>query len=215
MKQIILDLGAGNNTENKPLNIYKMIDEIYCMQRKTDKELIIKFQLFENIVKLEPLDKKLYCFAYYYAEMLGLKVAASVFDKPSLDFLLSFKNTPFVKIACRNYLYKLIKYIPKDIPVLVSVDDVEKRDELIKKYPGHELNFLYCVPEYPAYPVRYMALFYANLSLGISDHCVTLGLYKKYQPYFYERHFVLEHKDTEDEFGDDFCSTAKELELIL
>jgi len=227
-KTIILDLGAGNNTKNDPSIIKKMIDEIYLLQHQTKKKILIKFQLFENIKNLIALNKKLYCFAYYYAQTLGLSVFASIFDKNSLHFLETFFiDTPlkprehfYIKIACRKHLYRLIKYISENVTIFVSVDSCETRDRLKKMYPNHKLIFLYCVSSYPAFDIEYEGRFQGlddsgNLNYSISDHTVGLGMFKRFEPLFWEKHFILDKDDCTDPFGCDFCITAKEMELIL
>ena len=220
-KTIILDLGAGNNTKNNHSIIKEMIDQVYLLQHQTKKKILIKFQLFSEMKDLIPLNRDLYIFAYYYAKTLNLEVLAGIFDEKNLQFISAFlKDTPYIKIACRTSLYKYIGKIPKYVTIFVSVDSLQTRDKLKKKYPCHKLIYLYCVPEYPANYIKYESLFNGlghsgNLNYSISDHTVNLGMYKRFEPEYYERHFLLSHEDCLDPFGSEFASTAKEIEVIL
>jgi len=217
-KRIILDCGGGNNTKNDKAIVKEMMDQIYDLSLKTDKELIVKFQLFKNIKNLISLDRSVFEYAYSYCVALKLGVTASVFDINSLYYFISVFptfRTPSIKIACRDFLYNYIKRIPNSYEIFVSVDSTAKRNELKKLYPDKNMSFLFCCPEYPAPENRYRSLFYGNLSSGISDHCIGLDLYRRYLPDLYERHFILKHGDTDDPVGDNFCSTAREIEGIL
>lgn len=207
---IILDLGGGNATRNSRSYVKKIIDSI----PKTNKNIILKFQLFKNMSNLVPLKWSVFRYAYKYARKRGYQVTSSIFDQPSLHFLLRF-DTPFIKIACLQQCYDLISEIPSNRDLIVSVDNFEKEKELEDKYIFHRnIDFLYCLREYPANENKYRSLFGPVLHYGISDHAVGMDLYERYKPAIWEKHYVLKH-DLRDPYGDDFCITPEELKEIL
>lgn len=193
---IILDLGSGETCKNNIGYVYKMIDAI----PKTDKEIVIKWQLFTKVGDLLPLDHSVYVFAKEYAEGRGFKTAASVFDEPSLEFLL--KTDPaFVKIACRPGKYYLADLVPIDTDLVISVGNPGDYEKIKVAFP--RATILCCVADYPAEWVTYASRFKGLLHYGISDHTEDLYLWNKYQPLVWERHYCLD-----DSTGPDAASFA-------
>lgn len=191
---IILDFGSGNTCRNDEKIIQKMIDELVKIDTNKD-EIIIKWQLFQTSDVNVPLHPTKFNFAYCAAEYKGYKTTASVFDRDSLDFLMRYKNIPFIKIANNNLM-------------LLGVD----------KYLGKRIirsgKDLCCISKYPAtideYEKKYNA---GELKKGISDHTENFDLYNKYKPQIYEVHYKLE-----DSTGPDagiFARTPKQLKAIL
>lgn len=142
---------------------------------------------------MQALNREWFDFAYNVAKENGIEVTASVFDKSSLDFLLTY-DVPFIKIACQTKKYAfrenteaLIKDIPQGKRVVLSVesDRIGLRD-------CRTLALLCCVPEYPAQENTYCERFsFEALSCGISDHTIGLDLYKRFKPAIFEKHFCL------------------------
>ena len=155
-------------------------------------EIVIKWQLFTEIGDLLPLDHNVFEWAYQYAEMHDFKTTASVFDNESLDYLLHFK-VPFIKLACRDYLFKYLRKIERhDVTAIISIREPQQ-----KAIVG-QARYLCCVPEYPAKAKMYESIFGGSLSVGISDHTSDFMLYKKYEPLFYESHFKLPDSEGAD-----------------
>jgi len=183
-----------------------MIDEIYAID--TGKhDVVIKWQLFKQAGQNIPLSHEVFEWAYDYAKLFGYQTTASVFDKPSLAYLLCF-DTPFIKLANREDLYWLKGYVPRNKRVLISWGDSESIRAFADDYG------LCCVSNYPAdmadYEKRFRA---ADLELGISDHTTNFKLFNKYQPIVYEVHYKLS-----DSVGLDagkFARTARDLKAIL
>lgn len=179
MAQIILDFGSGNTSRNDLTIVKRMIDELKAVD--TGKhEVIIKWQLFEKAGQNVPLLPETFEYACEYAEKLGYKTTASIFDLNSLKFLLDY-DVPFVKIANRRDLDWLIGKVPREIPVYVS------------GYCGNEPNTITmrCVSKYPAtlkdYEDEYM-----GLKIGaVSDHTINFDLWDKYKPEIIEWHYGL------------------------
>lgn len=192
---LILDFGSGETCKNDIEYVYRMIDEI----PPTDKEVLIKWQLFEKVGDLTPLDHDVYLDAVTYAEGRGYATGASVFDLESLEFLLS--NDPaFVKIACRQHLYPLIEKVPEDVPLVVSVPSRSLFNEVQRRYIRAKV--LCCVSEYPAAPDEYeMRFTKKQLKQGISDHTETLRLYYTYRPEVIEMHYCLTDSTGPDAAG--------------
>ena len=187
-KIIILDCGSAETCKNDLSQIKLMVKTIAHLQKQTDKTIIIKWQLFEYLPGLLSLSHEAFGFAYKLAKEYGLQTTASVFDYPSSKFLNTFEVS-FVKIACRPNCYHLIKLHSQR--VFVSIDSPLTYKILAEDFKPKKLDFLCCVPEYPANENMYRSLFYGNLSSGISDHTTGFNLYKLYQPDFYEKHFYV------------------------
>ena len=203
---IILDFGSGETVKNDFAYTKAMIDSV----PKTQKDVVIKWQLFEDIPPLKPLDRDVYLYARDIAERRGFRTASSVFDEPSLEFLLS-TDPAFVKIACRPHLYPLMDKVPKGVPIVVSVGSISEYNAMRLKYPAAII--LCCVAEYPAEEASYRQLFGGLLHYGISDHTENWNLYERYKPEVYECHVCLE-----DSTGPDAASFArrpKDLEVVL
>ena len=213
MAQIILDFGSGNTCKNDKLYIKHMIDELKAVD-SGKQELIIKWQLWSLT---NPQGNNLHLnwgnfeYAYYYAKELGYKTTASVFDKPSLDYLLQY-DIPFVKIACNPKLHFLIDEVPRKIPVYVSYNDAPVL--------GYNLINLYCIPEYPANFHLYVKhdelgnLIKTADHLNISDHTTDLRLFNSLNPQIIEMHYALKDStglDAESKV----CKTPEMLKEIL
>ena len=184
----ILDMGSGNTSKNDITIIKKMIDAL--AEVDPERKFIIKWQLFKDVPPNIPLEQKKFAFAYYYAESLGYKITASVFDIASLEFLLIY-NIPFVKIANRPDLYWLIGEVPRKIPVIVSYNG--KYNDYLYSHDEYDINYeLCCISEYPTNINKYNTNFEIfELKQGISDHTSDWQLYLKYRPEIYECHFKL------------------------
>lgn len=213
MSKIILDLGSGNTCRNDWKYAKKMIDEI----KKIDtgkREIILKWQLFQQAGDNMPLKQDIFKKAYDYAEKKGYRTTSSVFDKESLDFLMQF-DVPFIKLANRRDLDWLIGEIPRKIPLVISYGSV---DELKIAPPiGSNIQRLLCVSDYPAEPERYEQAFdlayYVSCGYGISDHTPDFELWNKYQPQIVEWHYKLEDSTGLD--AGDFARIPAQLAEVL
>ncbi len=213
MAEIIIDMGSGNTCRNDKDIVREMIDALAAVDSR-QHILYCKWQLFDvtpegSPKEITPLAHAVFDFAYHYAKQKGYKTSASFFDDWSLDFLQSH-DVPWLKIACRENLYKYIDNI--DHRLIVSVPSVQRMVAIGEQYKK-DISYLMCVPEYPANQTRYKTMFWGNLSVGISDHSPDLALFKRYQPWVYERHFKLEDSTGLD--AGEFASTAKDLREIL
>lgn len=205
MSQIILDIGSGKSLPDWD-TARKVIDAV--AEIDTDKhEVVFKTQLFESAPPNEPLSHSLFCIIYNYAKERGYKCTSSVFDKPSLDFLLQF-DIPFVKIACRPDLYWLIGEVPRRVPVYMSRSPIANFRHNVDYYKVNCV--LYCVPEYPAKLENYPPL----VKYGYSDHTVGLELWNKYSPDIWEKHIVLT-RDAGNPDSGSFALTPIDLKEIL
>jgi sialic acid synthase SpsE len=211
----ILDMGSGNSCDNHFSTIKEMIDSIAEIDK--DRKIILKWQLFKEAGKNVPLDHDSFRQAYEYAKYKGFKTTASVFDKESLDFLLTF-DIPFVKIANNEKYYYLVNEIPRGIIAIISADFYD-----LKKFPISFRDFfnnlfMHCVPKYPAEMEDYIktqkGLPHLFLTAGISDHTTNWDLYRKYKPKIYECHYVLKHNKNNLD-GGLFARTPEMLEEII
>ena len=212
---IILDFGSGETCKNDISYIKRMINELRDVDGGHHR-IVIKWQLFapETVplmpVAIEPLSLLSFDEAYRYAAMLGYETTASVFDKWSLSKLLQYE-VPFVKLACRGWVYPLLG-VPRivDVPpaprVVVSVADAQTGAMLNAQW---DVDALCCVPEYPANAADYWAFGGEALHRGISDHTETWELYDEYEPDIYECHYRLE-----DSTGPDAASFARTPETL-
>jgi len=188
MAKIILDISANTHKNNWDY-LKKMLDELKAVD--TGKHIItIKHQLFKEAGQNIPLDKTIFDLAYVYAEQLGYKTTASVFDKESLDFLLQF-DVPFIKIANNRALDYLIGEIPRKVPTYVSYGSSVDKNFISK------LNIipLLCISNYPANIEDYEKTFTNDLLheyYGFSDHTTNFGLWYRYQPRIIEMHYGLD-----------------------
>jgi len=205
---IILDFGSGNTCKNDIKYVERMIDELKAVD--TGKhEIIIKWQLFTHAPPNERLGLVVFEHAYNYAAEKGYKTTASVFDKRSLWFLLSF-DVPFVKIANRPDLYWLAGEVPRRIPVYVS-GNADFYAEF--KWQNGDIP-LACISDYPATALQYYDQFGAMLSRGhISDHTTCFQLWHEWQPTTIEWHYKLADSTGLD--AGDFARTPAQLEGIL
>lgn len=203
MSQIILDISA-NTFKNDMDYAKRMINEVYRIDSKKH-EVIFKTQLFEKAGENIVLDHNIFDKLYRYCESLGYKLTSSVFDLPSLKFLLNY-DIPFVKIANNRKLDWLIGEVQRKIEVYVSRsigDDIDTTKAVI----------LCGVSKYPASIGDYK-FNRDNLEEAISDHTTNWDLFNKYEPEIYECHYVLEH-DENNLDGGLFARTIDQLKEVL
>ena len=184
---VILDFGSGETCRNDWRIVRQMIEDLKDVD--TGKcEVVIKWQLFKKISysggELLPLDLYLFDIAHNYADKLGYKTTASVFDNDSLEFLTDYE-VPFIKIANNKKYYYLIDKIEESgNKPLVSINS--PANMFADRY-----EFMCCVSDYPATAEKYEAVFHDMLEDGISDHTDNWYLYEKYKPFIYECHYCL------------------------
>lgn len=216
MSKIVLDFGSGNTCKNDILYVRRMIEELRAID--TGKhEVIIKWQLFKKAGANVPLEHSVFQDAYMYAHTLGYKTTASVFDIPSLEFLLGY-NIPFVKIANNDSLHHLIGYIPRHTPVYVSRDRYQRTEKMLMisdaTYVDGGDSLMVCISKYPATIKDYEDNFNGhNISKAVSDHTTTFELFQIYEPKIVEWHYKLE-----DSTGLDaglFARTPLQLKEVL
>lgn len=189
MSKIILDISA-NTFKNDEKYVERMIDEVYKID--TEKhEIIFKTQLFVKAGENIPLEYDVFDFMYRYAQKYGYKVTSSVFDLPSLKFLLQY-DVPFVKIANNRDLDWLVLEVPRRIPVYMSVKNSDEFYSINNNV--HNVEPLCCVSNYEnaiseEYEIKFGAWLYHG---GISDHTHNWDLYRKYKPHIYECHYILD-----------------------
>lgn len=209
MSTIILDFGSGNTIRDYSIAA-DMVDRVADIDGHKH-EVIIKTQLWSkdhpqgdnawlNWVTFECL--------YSYAKARGYKVTSSVFDFNALTFLLTF-DIPFVKLANRPDTWPLLGDVPRRIPVYISnylYDCGFNESGIVKS--------MACVSKYPATLREYEMIPNLNHYQAISDHTAGLELWDKYHPTIWEKHFVLEHNDTNPDAGA-FAITPEELKEVL
>lgn len=219
MAQIILDFGSATTCKNSLVYVKRMIDELAKVDsRKHD--VVIKYQLFEKEIDslpdgtildppVVPLKRDVFNYAYNYAASKGYKTTASVFDLPSLKYLLTY-DIPFVKIANRPDIYWLGDEVPEDIPVYYSAGD--PTEEQVRGRGQDE--FLYCVSKYPATVSAYEDTFpVGGLCYAISDHTTDFTLCHKYNPIIIEWHYKLSDSTGYD--AGEFARTPERLKEVL
>jgi len=215
---VILDFGSGETCQNSRLEALKMIKEMDNVN-SGKRRIVIKWQLFNTVPKaggktVTPLDRDVFDYAYRLAAKMGYETTASVFDIPSLKFLIDNYSVPFVKIACRQSIYELLlPKIPNSVLALVSVPSPFTTWDFRLSMISDNIDFLCCVPEYPANWVKYATLFGGFLSVGISDHTDNFELFHKYKPTRYEKHFKL--PDSKGLDNGPWAMTPEQLEGIL
>lgn len=212
MSQIILDIGSGNTITDIDVGC-KLIDEVIA--RNTHKhDVVFKTQLFQRADPNKPLSHHVFSALWAYAIGQGYKLTSSVFDKPSLEFLLKHDNKyaplPFVKIACRPDLYWLIGEVPRRIPVYRSVDTGTYWDTEYEEIGKDNTVDMVCVPEYPAALEDYNV----GKLVNISDHTIGLELFNTLEPRIWEKHICLERDPNNPDSGP-FAILPKDLEEIL
>jgi len=206
MSQIIIDMGSGNTCRNDIKIVKRMIDELHAID--TGKHsIIIKWQLFEQAGQNTPLDIEVFRWAYDYARLHGYKTTASVFDKPSLAYLLCF-DIPFVKLANNRSTDYLIGEAPRRMPIYMSVGT-----GLFKVRDG--VTMLHCISKYPAKLSEYEHMFGTryNLMKAVSDHTANFKLWNKYSPEIIEWHYKLPDSTGLD--AGKFARTPRDLKAIL
>lgn len=202
----ILDMGSGNTCKNDYKYIEKMIDAV--AEEDKERKCILKWQLFESAGANVVLKNISFQYAYAYAKRYGFKTTASVFDIPSLNFLLNHE-IPFVKIANNPELYYLIGKVPREIPVIKSIGGLSYYGKTYNENVIH----LYCVSEYPAKPSEYKEKFGGLLKYGLSDHTEDWRLYNTFKSGYYECHFKLDDSTGLD--AGSFARTPEELREVL
>jgi len=200
MSKIILDFGSGNTCRNDKTYIKRMYDELKAVDRG-NHNIVVKWQLFEQAGENIPLTHECFQYAYKYGRSIGYQVTSSIFDKPSLDFLLTFK-VPFIKIANNRKLDRLIGEIPRKIPIYLSCGTSE---DVASYYAAMQLGeecgeVLLCVSQYPASMEEYEKTFPEYFSTdvyndsivdNVSDHTANFDLWYRYQPEIIEWHYKL------------------------
>ena len=195
---IILDMGSGNTCKNNKEIVKKMIDAVVEVD-KNHRVYVLKWQLFEDSNDNIPLDFEIFRYAHAYGTSYGFPTTASVFDKKSLDFLLSFR-IPFIKIANNEKAKQLITNIPRSYWILSSIKSAFLTRIDIE---------MSCISKYPAKIEDYEGLNHH----AISDHTVGLELYKTFNPQIWEKHFKLPDSTGPD--AGPFAITPNELKEIL
>lgn len=185
--RLILDVGSGASLPNDGV-ARRFVDEVAKRDRKKH-EIIFKAQLFKEAPPNTPLAIEVFHALWAYARNAGYQCTASVFDKESLEYLLTYE-VPFVKIACRPDLYWLAGEVPRRVPVYISCDVRKEDTGEYEKYIDESMddNWMLCVPEYPATPNMYPNY----IPLCVSDH--TIGwelLYRATRPSIWEKHMRL------------------------
>lgn len=202
---IILDFGSGNTCKNDTAYIRRMIDALADVTPRRD--IIIKWQLFKEAGENVPLSHYCFQFAYQYAQAQGFKTTASVFDKASLDYLLTY-DVPFVKLANCDKSRLLNVHIPRGKQLVASFDPNQDRLMICNSY------YIVCISKYPASVSDYETNACKEwIEGGISDHTTHFELYHKYKPYIYECHYKLDDSTGLD--AGDFARTPEQLKEIL
>lgn len=203
---IILDFGSANTCRNNYNYVRRMITELARLEPQ--KEVIIKWQLFESAPPNARLSRQVFDKAYVYARSLGFKTTASVFDVSSLDFLQTF-DIPFVKIANSPASRAVIPLCK-----IKTIQSVDKADDIIytTEKPYNE-DLMFVVSDYPADKQAYIDKFGDLLQYGLSDHTEDLELYNTYQPKVYECHYKLDDSTGLD--AGPFARTPEQLRGIL
>lgn len=217
---IIADCGSGNSCKND-VNIARQM--VFELAQLRIPGLVIKWQLFKQAGDNVPLGREVFDAAYHYAMTnFGIETTASVFDKDSIDFLLTYR-IPFVKIANNKNSKSLINNVPINImngsatPIIISTED--ENYKCIRKFETENTetiiptNIIYCISKYPATMKEYELKFGESLREGISDHTTNFDLFNKYQPKVYEFHFKLE--DTIGLDAGEFARTPKQIKEWL
>jgi sialic acid synthase SpsE len=204
---LILDFGSGNTCKNDEKTIKAMFDELDAAVPPVFEhhQPVVKFQLFKDEPPNIPLSDEAFDFAYEYGTGLGFQVTASVFDVDAALYLMTY-DVPFIKLANRPNLGHVANIIrPFEIDVIQSVPSSA---EFVL---CQEATPLCCVSEYPALPHQYRDRFErGQLREGISDHTAGWGLYHLYKPRIIEKHYVLEHDDSNPDAGS-FAATPEDI----
>lgn len=237
MIEIILDVSA-NTFKNNLIYFRDMVQRIKEIDSGKYK-IVFKTQLFDKNSEAAKVNEVLQ--TYIFTEMFpickefGYELTTSVFDKESLSIALQHEIT-FIKIVCRESLYKLALEVPKDIPVYISVDTRKQYPKIIYDFivSKHNIKLLQCIPEYPAKERDYMYNIFEKEAVypkfcSISDHTTNLNLFRYWRhnlkdledagtflPYdgSFEMHYVLEHDKNNPDAGA-FAKTPDDLKEIL
>jgi len=158
------------------------------------------------------------------AKRLGLVVFSSVFDEKSLFFLEKL-NVPMYKIASLESLhFPLIEKVAKTKkPIIIStgtlsMNEIKRLIQFLKKIKCKKFIILHCVTEYPANyrnvnlkTITYLKKF--NCLVGYSDHTKGIGVSISsinYGACLIEKHFMLTNKKSLDsEFSSDHLEMEK------
>lgn len=206
--QLVLDIGSGATLPDGKA-CRRFVDAV----KGSDKDVVLKAQLFTDIPPNKPLDHEVFDELFIYGLEQDVAVTASVFDSESLHFLLAHQELPFVKIACRPDLYHLGVAVPRSIPVYASYD---VRTLEADSVPKHFDIRLACVPEYPA-PYRDYSRWVRWSSL--SDHTKGLELFEEMvwdidELVVWEKH-LCDSRDPANPDSGPFALQIHELDKIL
>lgn len=213
---IILDFGSATTCKNDQQYVKRMIDELKEVDTGKHR-IVIKWQLFLNIPPVPPLSWAAFDYAYHHAKKRGYETTASVFDLPSLKYLLGYE-IPFVKIANRPERRWLIGEIPRRVPVYASFSSVQ--NDFYEWEPSWRIDQpMWCVSKYPAVVADYDKMFVDSRTpilmaySAISDHTTDFELYYKYEPEIIEWHYKL--KDSTGPDAGPFARTPEQLAGVL
>jgi len=210
MSTIVLDMGSGASCNNDCGMIREMIDAVAAIDQH--KHLVyLKWQMFEDIPPNRHLSRHVFEYALGYAPGKGYHVGVSVFDAPSIDYVLSLRyRFPFIKVAARPGLYWIVGRVPRNQKVAVSVPPGEG----LPMYFREGDVALACIPKYPARLFDYgVEDWKVSLHEGLSDHTVGWKLWERWHPEWYECHFKL--PDAEGPDAGPWARTPQDLEAIL
>lgn len=218
MSQFIIEMGSGNTCRNDIGIVREMIDAVDGAD-SGKHEVVLKWQLFEFASPNLPLEWSTFAYAYGYAAELGYHTTASVFDSESLYFLERFR-VPFVKIANRPRLYQMRH--ETRLPCVISNDALTGYAianatmlACVSKYPAEKLDYVFAASRDPGIPKAWMyAVALPEWADGISDHTVGWDLYNRVRPAIIEKHFVLEHDESNPD-GGPFAVTPYQLAEVL
>jgi len=205
MTQIVLDMSA-NTTKNDNAYLKRMLDELRAVD--TGKhEIIIKAQLFMSAGQNIRMTASHFDCMYKYAQALGYKCTASVFDKRSLNTLLDY-DIPFVKIANDKEKRLLIGDIPRKYRVYFSYTENKPIP-----YLDANVHEMFCISEYPADIDKYLNNSGYFTGSKISDHTIGTELFKYGGIEVWEKHYKL--KDSTGLDAGSWAITPEELAEIL
>lgn len=200
---IIFDCGSGNTCKNNMETARQMVMAIANLRVPG---AVVKWQLFTRAGMNIPLNPGLLVDIVHYANIMGVGSAVSVFDRESVDVAMR-SGVGFVKIANQQASRDMLKFIPEEMPVVISTDDPDYKTD------RKNANVIYCISEYPAKSEDYIKKFGDKLRQGISDHTTDWTLFNKYQPKVYECHFRLEDSTGLD--AGKFARTPKQIQEIM
>lgn len=200
-KLIIFDLSA-NTHRNDPFIIQKIINDVSRIDSRIH-HVVFKAQLFRVAGKNTPCTHKAFDFMYQCCKEVGYHCTASVFDIPSVKFLINNYDVPFVKFACNAKTNHLHEFIPYRVKIFQSAEPAEYQ----KLKNDTVRTWMVCVPKYPAPIDEYP---YCTV---VSDHTIGLDLFKRNDPTIWEKHIKLADSTGLD--AGPFAITPGELNEVL